>query len=103
VRGAVGEGGGARVRSDPNPKFPKGGQKGLDASNGWGETPRGRTATETTGWQPTCTHNRKPVPDVVLDPFAGAGTTGMVAEQLGREFLGIELNAKYSRLAREAA
>lgn len=41
--------------------------------------------------------------DVVLDPFLGAGTTAMVAEQLGREWIGIELNPKYSRLAREAA
>ena len=41
--------------------------------------------------------------DVVLDPFAGSGTTGMVAEQLGRKFIGIELNPEYSKLAREAA
>ena len=41
--------------------------------------------------------------DVVLDPFFGAGTTGMVAAKLGRRFIGIELNAQYSLLAREAA
>jgi DNA modification methylase len=55
------------------------------------------------GFRPTCDHNRKPVPDVVLDPFLGAGTTAMVAEQLGRDWIGIEINPRYSRLAREAA
>ena len=37
--------------------------------------------------------------DVVLDPFAGAGTTGLVANKLGREFIGIELNPEYVELA----
>ena len=40
--------------------------------------------------------------DTLLDPFAGSGTVGCVALKLGREFLGIELNADYSRLARES-
>lgn len=39
------------------------------------------------------------VGDVVLDPFAGSGTTGQVAAQLGRSFVGIELNLEYARLA----
>lgn len=33
--------------------------------------------------------------DIVLDPFAGSGTTGEVALKLGRKFIGIELNASY--------
>ena len=37
--------------------------------------------------------------DVVLDPFMGSGTTGMVARNLGRKWLGIELNGKYCALA----
>lgn len=36
---------------------------------------------------------------VVLDPFTGSGTTGMVAGQLGRRFVGIELSGKYLDLA----
>ncbi len=36
---------------------------------------------------------------VVLDPFSGSGTTGMVAQQLGRRFVGIDLNADYHDLA----
>jgi DNA modification methylase len=36
--------------------------------------------------------------DVVLDPFAGACTTGLVAQEHGRQFLGIELNPAYVKL-----
>lgn len=38
---------------------------------------------------------------VVLDPFMGAGTTAVVARKLGRQYVGIELNAEYVRLAEE--
>ncbi len=37
--------------------------------------------------------------DMVLDPFCGSGTTLAVAEQLGRNSIGIELNAEYVKLA----
>ena len=36
--------------------------------------------------------------DVVLDPFGGSGTTGMVALELGRQAILIELNPDYSKL-----
>lgn len=35
----------------------------------------------------------------VLDPFSGSGTTGMVARQLGRSYIGIDLNAEYEAMA----
>lgn len=38
-------------------------------------------------------------PGTVLDPFFGAGTVGLVAERLGRRWVGIELNASYARQA----
>lgn len=41
-----------------------------------------------------------PVGGTVLDPFFGAGTTGMVADRLQRECIGIELNPQYADIAR---
>lgn len=40
-----------------------------------------------------------PVDGVVLDPFCGAGTTGVVAVKNGRGFVGIELSEKYTAIA----
>lgn len=39
--------------------------------------------------------------DLVLDPFGGAGTTGLVARRYGRRSLSIEINPHYAELARE--
>ena len=41
-----------------------------------------------------------PQDGVVLDPFAGSGTTGLVAERLGRDTILIELNPDYAEMAR---
>jgi modification methylase len=38
--------------------------------------------------------------DVVLDPFFGTGTTGAVARRLGREWIGIEREPKYVKVAK---
>lgn len=38
---------------------------------------------------------------VVLDPFFGSGTTGAVSKRLGRDFIGIDLNARYLEKAKE--
>lgn len=37
--------------------------------------------------------------DLVLDPFCGAGTTGLAADRLGRDFVGVELNPEYAAMA----
>lgn len=39
--------------------------------------------------------------DLVLDPFLGSGTTAVVAESLGRQWLGIELNPLYIEVAQQ--
>lgn len=46
----------------------------------------------TTGWSPSCSCDAgDPVPCIVLDPFAGSGTTGVVAYGLGRDFIGVDI------------
>lgn len=40
------------------------------------------------------------VGDLVLDPFVGSGTSGVVAKKMSRNFIGIELHEEYCRLAR---
>ncbi len=64
---------------------------------------RGWQAAHTTiGWQPTCDcPEHDPVPCVVLDPFAGAGTTLLVADRLGRHGVGVELSGEYCDMARK--
>lgn len=58
------------------------------------------TKTTTLGWKPSCKCEAgDAVPCVVLDPFLGAGTTGLVARRLGRNFIGIEINPKYATMA----
>ena len=42
-----------------------------------------------------------PVGGTVLDPFAGSGTTGVVAKRLGRGFVGCEISPTYAKMAEE--
>jgi DNA modification methylase len=41
------------------------------------------------------------LPGVVLDPFMGAGTVGVVAESLQRDWIGIEISEEFRKLATE--
>lgn len=50
---------------------------------------------------PGCACNAAWRPGVVLDPFFGSGTVGVVAERLARDWIGIELNPAYAALAEQ--
>ena len=57
-------------------------------------------STTTLGWAPTCSClAHSPVPQVVLDPFGGSGTTAEVACLAGRRAVLCELNPVYVDLA----
>jgi DNA modification methylase len=69
---------------------------GHNASHGRGMThDLDSLRRETLGFRPTCQHDAEPVPGVVLDPFAGTGTVGMVAQKLSRRAVLIDLNGEY--------
>lgn len=54
----------------------------------------------TTGWAPGCgCPDHEPVPCRVLDPFSGSGTTGLVALDHGRDYVGLDVAADYRDLA----
>ncbi len=56
----------------------------------------------TVGFRPACDCGETDsIPSTVLDPFNGAGTTGVVAIQHGRRYIGIDLNTDYLEMARK--
>jgi DNA modification methylase len=58
-------------------------------------------SVETVGWKPTCDHDDDSSSSLVLDPFTGSGTTGIVALRHGRDFVGTELNPEYAQMAEQ--
>ena len=79
---------------------PRAGQYGSNTTDGLTGTMITPAESRTIGWEPTCNCDCKGTGKcIVLDPFAGAGTTLLVASQLGRDWLGIELSGDYISLA----
>jgi DNA modification methylase len=58
------------------------------------------TTSVTVGWEPTCTCNAGTVPQLILDPFCGSGTTLLVAKSLGLRGIGLEVNPDYAEMAK---
>jgi DNA modification methylase len=81
--------GSGRSGNRPTGKHPDGLQGGGET----GDIRRGPVITaHTVGWKAGCSCGaRAPGPCLVCDPFAGAGTAGVVAVRLGRRFIGYDL------------
>lgn len=93
-----------QVEREPTRPGVTGGATPYDSNRPDGMTLRaggfGGGSCATTGWTPSCRCNAGTAPCVVLDPFAGAGTTLLVADQLQRHAIGIELNPAYAAMIR---
>lgn len=61
---------------------------------------RWSTRSQTLGHRPTCACSVPATQAIVLDPFAGSGSTGVAAIRLGRRFIGIDLSMPYLMIAR---
>lgn len=60
-----------------------------------------RVNVKTIGFTPTCQCSAPHRSGITLDPFFGSGTVGVVAKRNKRDWLGIELNSDYIKMARE--
>ena len=87
-----------------------------ERANDWGENGRNKRSVWTVATQPfkgahfatfppkliePCILAGCPDGGIVLDPFMGAGTTAVVCADLGRNYIGIELNPEYVHIANE--
>lgn len=60
------------------------------------------STTATIGWKATCNcQNASIVPDVVIDPFSGAGTTALQSKKLNRNFIAVDINKHYVAMSVE--
>lgn len=85
-----------RVRTRP-------GSDAKDDASGMANKDKGRhiNVTETIGWKDGCKCNSPKVGCLAMDPFNGAGTTGVVACRLGCRYIGFELNPDYANMTRK--
>jgi len=72
-----------------------------DVLGGYAREFLGDNVTETE-WSQACECDTDATePGIALDPFAGAGTTCLVAKELGRRFVGVDLNPEYVAMAQK--
>lgn len=103
-------GGYDRILAEPEPAEGKGSgnkrrkqpvERGAPAGHGshqCSSVPWSPHHQRTVGWRPRCQCTAPAVPGTVLDPFGGAGTTGLVADRYQRDAVLIELNPKYAAM-----
>jgi len=73
----------------------------VKTEKGFGGTKSNRAEIkkETIGWT-SCDCNADFQPGIVLDPFCGAGTVGVVAKEQGKRFIGIDIKYEYCQMAK---
>jgi len=82
-----------------NPNFRDGNPYGGSLSRAVRESQPAKRSFK--GWKPSCSCvNIQPIPATVMDIFSGSATTGMVALQQGRDYVGLDLNSSYLDLAK---
>jgi DNA modification methylase len=100
TKGRIGSGGGWDAKPNPAASIP---ESGRNARTVWTITPRpfkgAHFATFPAELAERCIKAGSAEGDTVLDPFAGAGTVGLVCQRLGRDHLGVELNPEYRQMA----
>ena len=95
-----------RDKTEPEREYERGNENWRDGANignpqrdhdgDWGYK------AEFHGWQQTCDCGTDATEaGIALDPFAGAGTTALVAKEHGRRFVGIDLNEEYVSMAQK--
>lgn len=81
-----------KVKSPPVGGTKHNGEKGFEIYSGNDEM---EVFTGKGNWIAQCNCNEKFLPGIFLDPFMGSGTSGKKANELVRDFVGIELNPQY--------
>ena len=76
-------------------------QHGKERDRGEKYEPMDTRPKVTVGFKPSCEHHGDPVPCVVLDPFAGSGTVGVVAEHYFRNSILIEISQEYAEMIKK--
>ena len=72
-----------------------------DMGKGWSQkknAPSVNSEYQTIGWS-NCGCGAGWRSGVMLDPFAGAGTAGLVAKKLGRDYILIDINPEYKKMS----
>ena len=77
----------------------KGGQEKIAKSMTMGDGGKiGSYDVKTIGFRPSCEHTDKTGKCIVLDPFSGTNTVGYRAQEMGRDWIAIELNDNYIKM-----
>lgn len=89
-----------KIREGPKRQASKDASLGANSRTAITGTMIAPASSKTIGFEPTCEHNDGSSSSLVLDPFCGSGTAGMVTRRLGRRFVGVELYEEFVEMSR---